>query len=255
MNSVTVGLFVPCYIDQFYPDVGLATVELLERFGCNVEFPEAQTCCGQPMANTGCTEDARPLAERFLKIFEPYQYVVCPSGSCTAMVRAHYHEYFHHDSAYEAIRAKTFELTEFLVDVLEIDSIAGSFPHKVGLHQSCHGLRELRLGNSSETVGPVFNKMQQLLSGMQGIEFVDLSRPDECCGFGGTFAVSEEAVSCMMGNDRVHDHEQAGAEVIVASDMSCLMHMAGLIHRQHKPLHVMHVVEILAGRTVPAGVS
>lgn len=246
-----VGLFVPCYIDQFYPDVGLATVELLERFGCQVEFPEAQTCCGQPMANTGCVDDARPLAERFVEIFKGYEYVVCPSGSCTAMVTHHYEEYFHGDPTYEALKGRVFELSEFLVDVLKVERIEGKFRHRVGLHQSCHGLRELRLGSCSERVGPVFNKSRQLLAGLEGIELVTLTRPDECCGFGGTFAVNEEAVSCMMGLDRIHDHEQAGTEVLTANDMSCLMHLQGLITRQKKPIRVMHLAQILAGRPVP----
>lgn len=245
-----VGLFIPCYVDQFYPDVGMATVELLERHGCEVDFPAAQTCCGQPMANTGCVLDARPLAERFVEIFSPFEYVVCPSGSCTAMVTHHYEEYFHGDAKYAALKAKMFELTEFLVDVLKVGRIEGKFPHRVGVHQSCHGLRELRLASSSEVVGPSFSKARQLLENLDGIQLVPLTRPDECCGFGGTFAVNEEAVSCMMGNDRVHDHEQAGAEVITANDMSCLMHLQGLITRQKKPLRVMHIAEILAGRPV-----
>jgi len=243
-----VGLFVPCYIDQLYPDVGLATVELLERHGCMVEFPPEQTCCGQPMANTGCVTDAAPLARRFVEIFRPYEYIVCPSGSCTAMVRQHYHDLVHDHPDYESVRAKTFELCEFLHDVLKIEKIAGRFPYKVGLHQSCHGLRELRLGSCSEVQGPRFSKAGKLLASLEGIELVELKRPDECCGFGGTFAVQEEAVSCMMGLDRIHDHEQAGAEVMTAGDMSCLMHLWGLIKRQEKTLKVMHVAEILAGR-------
>lgn len=243
-----VGLFVPCYIDQLYPAVGMATVELLERYGCTVEFPEAQTCCGQPMANTGCVKEAEPLARRFVDIFAKYEYIVCPSGSCTAMVTHHYEEYFHGDAQYEALRKKTFELTQFLVDVLKVEKVTGKFPYRVGLHQSCHGLRELRLGSCSERVGPKFSKAGQLLSGMEGIELVTLTRADECCGFGGTFAVNEEAVSCMMGLDRIHDHEQAGTQVLTANDMSCLMHLAGLIHRQKKPIHVMHIAEILAGK-------
>jgi len=247
-----IGLFIPCYIDQLYPQVGLATVELLERFGCQIDFPEAQTCCGQPMANTGCVEDARPLARRFVEVFADYEYVVCPSGSCTAMVRHHYEEYFHGDAAYESLRRRVFELTEFLVDVLKVERIESRFPHRVGLHQSCHGLRELRLGKSSETVGPQFNKPRQLLQMLDGVELVELSRPDECCGFGGTFAVSEEAVSCMMGLDRLHDHESVGTEVLTANDMSCLMHLQGLILRQKKPIKVMHLAEILAGRPLPA---
>jgi L-lactate dehydrogenase complex protein LldE len=243
-----VGLFVPCYIDQLYPDVGLATVELLERHGCTVEFPPAQTCCGQPMANTGCVNDAVPLARRFVDIFRSYEYVVCPSGSCTAMVRQHYHDLVHDHPDYESVRGKTFELCEFLHDVLRVEKIEGKFPYRVGLHQSCHGLRELRLGSSSELMTPPFSKAGKLLASLEGIELVELKRPDECCGFGGTFAVQEEAVSCMMGLDRIHDHEQAGAEVLTAGDMSCLMHLWGLIQRQKKPLKVMHVAEILAGR-------
>ncbi len=246
----TVGLFIPCYVDQLYPHVGMATVELLEKCGVHVEFPAAQTCCGQPMANTGCTEQARPLAEKFLQVFAPYEYVVAPSGSCVAMVRHHYEEYFHDRSDYEALRKKTFELTEFLTDVLKIDKIEGRFPYRVGLHQSCHGLRELRLASSSEIVGKSFGKAEQLLKGLDGIELVKLARPDECCGFGGTFAVNEEAVSCMMGEDRIHDHEQAGTQVLTANDMSCLMHLEGLIRRQKKPIRVMHIAEILAGRPV-----
>lgn len=249
-----VGLFVPCYIDQLYPDVATATVELLERFGCEVEFPEAQTCCGQPMANTGCTAEAEPLARRFVEIFAPYEYVVCPSGSCTAMVRMHYHDYFHEPdapgrAAFEALRPRVYELCEFLTDVLKIEAIDGAFPHRVGFHQSCHGLRELRLAKSSETVGPAFGKARGLLESLRGLKLTELSRPDECCGFGGTFAVAEEGVSCMMGHDRIHDHEKAGTEVLTAQDMSCLMHLQGLIRRDGKPLRVMHVAQILAGRS------
>lgn len=241
-----VGLFIPCYVDQFAPQVGMATVRLLERFGVEIDFPEAQTCCGQPMANTGCTEEARPLAERFLDIFKDYEYVVCPSGSCTAMVRHHYEDYLEDRPGFEELKHKTYELCEFLTDVLQIDRIAGRFPHKVGLHQSCHGLRELRLGSASELVGPDHNKARALLESLESIELSELSRPDECCGFGGMFAVAEEAVSCMMGLDRIHDHEQAGTEVLTANDMSCLMHLAGLISRQGKPMRVMHIAEILA---------
>ncbi|MBS0211537.1 MAG: (Fe-S)-binding protein [Planctomycetes bacterium] len=246
-----VGLFIPCYIDQLYPDVGLATVEVLERCGQQVEFPEQQTCCGQPMANTGCTADARPVAELFVRTFAPYDYVVCPSGSCVAMVRQHYHEFFHDDPTYLALRKKTFELTEYLVDVLGLTGWQGRFPYRVGLHQSCHGLRELRLASSSEVVGPSYSKTRQLLGSLDGIEIVTLERPDECCGFGGTFSVNEEAVSCMMGLDRIADHQRATAQVLTAVDMSCLMHLEGLIRRQRTPLAVMHVAQILAGRAVP----
>lgn len=239
------GLFIPCYIDQLYPHVGMATVELLEHFGVETEFPDGQTCCGQPMANTGLAAQTRPLAHQFLKVFRDCEYVVCPSGSCTSMVRHHYDEYLAGCDGFEELKARTFELSEFLVDVLQVDSIPGRFPHRVGLHQSCHGLRELRLGSSSERMIAPFNKSRRLLESLDGISFSELSRPDECCGFGGTFAVAEEAVSCMMGLDRIQDHEQAGTEVLTAGDMSCLMHLSGLIRRQKKPIRVMHIAEVL----------
>lgn len=242
-----VGLFVPCYIDQLYPQVAEATLSVLESHGAEVVFPTEQTCCGQPMANVGCTEEARPLAENFLRIFREYEYVVCPSGSCVAMVRRHYDEYLSGKPGFEELKQKTYELCEFLVDVLKLEKIEGRFPHRVGLHQSCHGLRELRLGSCSELVGKSYSTSRKLLESLEGIEFAELSRPDECCGFGGTFAVSEEAVSCMMGKDRIEDHLQAGTEVLTAVDMSCLMHLSGLIQRNKNPIRVMHVAEILAG--------
>ncbi len=243
-----VALFVPCYVDQLYPDVAMATVELLEQQGCTVHFPDQQTCCGQPMANTGCWDEARPLAVRFVEIFREFDYVVCPSGSCTAMVTHHYEELVGELDGYRQLQAQTFELTQFLVDVLHVERLDVTFPHRVGLHKSCHGLRELRLGSSSERMTEPFSKARQLLELVKGLEFVELQRTDECCGFGGTFAVTEEAVSCMMGLDRIHDHQQAGAEVITAGDMSCLMHLDGLIQRQNYDLPVMHIAEILAGR-------
>jgi L-lactate dehydrogenase complex protein LldE len=242
----TVGLFIPCYIDQFYPQVGMATLQILERRGMRVEYPDAQTCCGQPMANSGCTDDARPLARRFLRLFGGYDHVVAPSGSCVSMVRNHYGELVGDEPGFDRLRRNTYELCEYLVDVLEVKRVEGRFAHKVGLHESCHGLRELRLGSGSERRVPAFNKVRGLLEQLAGIELVDLARPDECCGFGGTFAVSEEAVSCMMGADRVADHERGGAEIITGTDMSCLMHLDGLIRRARKPMRIMHVAEVLA---------
>jgi L-lactate dehydrogenase complex protein LldE len=239
-----VGLFVPCYVDQLYPRVGLATAALLQRYGAEVDFPEQQTCCGQPMANSGGIADARPLAEKFLEVFSRYRYVVAPSGSCVSMVRNHYEQYLAGRPGFDALKAKTFELCEFLHDVVKVKP-RGRFPHKVGLHQSCHGLRELRLASGSERRVAPFNKVRALLEGLDGIELVNLTRPDECCGFGGTFAIDEEAVSCAMGRDRVMDHERAGAEIMTATDVSCLMHLDGLIQRDRKPLRVLHVAELL----------
>ena len=242
----TVGLFVPCYVDQLYPEVGLATLQVLRQVGAEVEFPREQTCCGQPMANSGCAAEARPLAERFLRLFGGYDQVVAPSGSCVSMVRNHYRELLGDRPDLERVAARTFELCEWLVDVRGVSRVDGEFRRKVGLHKSCHGLRELRLGKSSETVGAPFDKVRQLLAPLRGIELVELSRPDECCGFGGTFAVVEEAVSCMMGRDRLADHEKAGAEVITGADVSCLMHLEGLARKEGRPVEVMHVARILS---------
>lgn len=243
-----VGLFIPCYIDQMFPQVGLATVQVLSRFShLELDFPERQTCCGQPMANTGCTADARPLAEQFVEIFGDYDHVVCPSGSCVSMVRHHYDNYFHNDGRFQQLKTRVWELCEFLCDVVEVQEMPFGFPHRVGLHSSCHGLRELRLDACSERVGPQVSKVRRVLELVPEIELVTLQRADECCGFGGTFAVAEEGVSTMMGHDRIRDHVAAGAEYIAATDSSCLMHLDGLARRAKIHIPTLHVAEILAG--------
>ncbi len=241
-----VALFVPCYVDQLWPGAALSALRVLEAHGVEVTFPEEQTCCGQPMANAGCAEDAAPLARRFLEVFGGYEAVVCPSGSCTSMVRNHYAAFLAGRPGFDALRKGTYELCEFLVDVLGVKGAAGRFPHRVALHQSCHGLRELGLGVPSESMRPRVNKVDGLLRSLEGIELVPLARPDECCGFGGTFAVAEEAVSALMGKDRLADHEKAGAEIVTGTDVSCLMHLEGLARRDGRPLRFMHVAEVLA---------
>ncbi len=242
-----VALFIPCYVDQFYPHVGMATVAVLNHFGVQHDFPDAQTCCGQPMANSGFTDQARPLAENFVDTFDGYDYIVAPSGSCVSMVRNHYASFFYPKETRSArVRKRTLELSEFLVNVLGVTSLPGRFPQQVGIHQSCHGLRELRLSPSSETRTERPALLHSLLSTLDGISFSKLQRSDECCGFGGTFAVAEEAVSCMMGQDRILDHLQAGTSVLTAGDMSCLMHLEGIARRQEAPLRIMHFAEIIA---------
>ena len=242
-----VALFIPCYVDQFYPRVAVATTDLLERLGMNVVFPEKQTCCGQPMANAGCFADATALARKWVDVFEPYEFVVCPSGSCTSMVRNQYGTLLPDEPRLAALKAKTYELCEFLHDVLGA-SPKGHFRHRVGLHQSCHGLRGLRLASGSERRVRQFDKVRAVLSGIEGLELLAPSR-DECCGFGGTFSITEEAVSCAMGRDRIEDHLHAGAEIVAGFDMSCLMHLEGLIRRNGTPLRVMHVAELLEEAT------
>jgi len=255
---MTVGLFVPCYIDQLYPFVAVATLELLERFGCDVVYPRDQTCCGQPMANAGCVEDAAGAHRVFTEQFSRFDYIVGPSGSCVLHVREHMAGPASKDSlgavraaarevAGKDVGARTYELCQFLVDVLEIDRLDVSFAHRVGLHAACHGLRGLRIARASEIQAEPYDHVADLLGMVDGLELVELARTDECCGFGGTFAVSEEAVSVRMGRDRLADHLRGGAEVITSTDMSCLMHLDGLILREKLPVRVLHVAEILAG--------
>jgi len=240
-----IGLFIPCYMDQFYPQAGRATLSLLERLGCRVSYPIDQTCCGQPMANSGCEQDALPTYRHFVKTFTPFDYVVTPSGSCAYHVRKHY-DTLEQSPEVTNIRQKTLELGEFLLDVLGKEDFSQAwFPHRVGIHQSCHGLRGLRLGPSSERMEERRNNIEVLLQKVGGLELATLERRDECCGFGGTFAVHEAAVSVKMGQDRLADHLRQGVEVITAGDMSCLMHLEGIIQRQKLPLRVMHYAEIL----------
>ncbi len=244
-----VGLFIPCYVDQFYPQVGIATLELLEKLGCQVEYPTGQTCCGQPMANTGCERDAVAAYQHFVQLLHPYDYIVAPSGSCTYHVRKHY-DIIEQTDEVQKVRRKTLDLSEFLLDVMQVKALDSHFPHRVGLHQSCHGLRGLRLGSGSERVMEQQSKLHTLLRMAEGIELVELSRPDECCGFGGTFAINEPAISVKMGKGRIADHESKAVEVITAGDMSCLMHLEGIIRRQKKKIRVKHIAEILNGTSI-----
>jgi L-lactate dehydrogenase complex protein LldE len=243
---VRVALFVPCYVDQLWPRAALAAVRVLEAHGVEVAFPEEQTCCGQPMANAGLAAAAEPLARRFLEVFGGFEAVVCPSGSCTSMVRNHYDPFLAGAPGFEQLKARTWELCEFLVDVLGVRGARGRFPHRVALHQSCHGLRELGLGVPSERMLPRTNKVDALLRTLGGIDLVPLARADECCGFGGTFALAEEAVSGLMGKDRVEDHVRAGAEIVTGTDVSCLMHLEGIARRERRPLRFMHLAEVLS---------
>ena len=241
-----VALFVPCYVDQFYPKVAIATLNLLQKLGVDVDFPEQQTCCGQPMANGGFEDYTAGCNHNFVRSFAGYDYIVSPSGSCVMHVKDHLHDDGNEVSA-TAVRTRTYELCEFLTDILKVKSIDASFSGKVALHQGCHGQRGLQLGSSSERMVPFFSKPLQLLQMVRGIEMVPLNRGDECCGFGGTFCVTEEAVSVAMGLSKLSDYQQHGTEVLTGTDMSCLMHQEGLIRRRNIPIRVLHIAEILAG--------
>jgi len=241
---MTVGLFIPCYVNQFYPEVAIASLELLEKQGLKVEYPINQTCCGQPMANSGFENFAKKTYELFVKNFYHYDYIVSPSGSCVYHVKEHFDIVDQTDEVTH-VRSGIYEISEFLVKILKKENFNSYFPHRVGLHQSCHGLRGLNLGKPSEIIGEEYSVTKKLLNNVKGIEIVLLEREDECCGFGGTFAVAEEAVSVKMGIDRINDHINQNVEVITATDMSCLMHLEGIIRKRNLPIKVKHLVEII----------
>ena len=239
-----IGLFIPCYINQFYPQVGIAALELLEKQGLKVDYPLEQTCCGQPMANSGFEKVAIETYKLFVKNFQHYDYIVAPSGSCVHHVKHHFDLIEQTDEVLH-VRSNIHELCEFLVKVLGEDDFNSEFPHRVGLHQSCHGLRGLNLGKPSEIIGERYSITKQLLKNVKGLELVPLDREDECCGFGGTFAITEEAVSVKMGVDRINDHINHNAEFITATDISCLMHLEGIIRKRNLPVKIKHIAEIL----------
>ena len=245
-----VALLVPCFIDQLFPDVALATMEVLKRQGIDVRFPESQICCGQVALNIGGTEEARDLAMRTAKTFDDFEYVVAPSASCVATIRTQYPALLPNDPEISRLSEHTYELCEFLVDVVGMTRARGSFRHRVGIHIGCHGLRALGLASTSERPHDGPNKVRLLLESLDGVEIVETERADECCGFGGVFSYGEEAVSAAMGRDRVDAHETAGVDVIASTDASCLMHLDGLIRREGHRLRTMHVAQILAGRAV-----
>jgi len=244
----SVALLIPCYVDVFYPEVGIATLELLEKLGVEVVYPFNQTCCGQPMANSGCYEEAQATEELFIKNFSAFEYIVTPSGSCTHHVRDRFTAA--PDSAERRkVSASVFDLVEFLHDVLNVTDFPWArFEHKVALHNSCSAIRGLGLASMSERVHDLkFSKPKSLLERVPGIQFMEFDRPDECCGFGGSFSVTEEAVAAKMGYDKVEFMRNSGAEYIVSSDMSCLMHMQGCTRRLGTDLKVIHIAQILNG--------
>ncbi|MFF4622366.1 (Fe-S)-binding protein [Nonomuraea jabiensis] len=235
-----VALFITCVNDTLFPGTGKAVVSLLRRLGCDVDFPAAQTCCGQMHVNTGYREEGVRLARHFTEVFAGYDAVVAPSGSCAAMVREQYPKLAAPGSrgaaAIAEVAPKVYELSEFLLDVLKVDDVGAYFPHRVTYHPTCHSLRGLHLGD----------RPTRLLRNVRGLELVPLPGAEECCGFGGTFAVKNPAVSAAMGADKTRSIMDTGAEVLCAADNSCLMHIGGTLSRQKTGVRTMHLAEILA---------
>ncbi|MDR2285872.1 MAG: (Fe-S)-binding protein [Prevotellaceae bacterium] len=240
-----IGLFVPCYVNAIYPDVGIATYKLLNYFGLDVHYPVEQTCCGQPMANAGFENKAFGLAMKFEKTFKKYDYIVAPSASCTAFVRYNYLSIMTDEYIPDA-NEKIYDVCEFIHDFVKPAKLPGRFPHKVSVHNSCHGVRELELSSASELNIVRYSKIKNLLSLVEGVEIFEPAKVDECCGFGGMFAVEESAVSVCMGEDKINNHVATGAEYITGADSSCLMHLQGIVARKKLPVKFIHIVQILA---------
>lgn len=234
---------MPCYVNAVFPQVAVSSYKLLTSFGLDVDYPVGQTCCGQPMGNAGFQDEARRLAERFEKLFEEYDYIVGPSSSCVMFVREHYSELLGRKSASEG---RLFEICEFIHDIVRPAALQAEFPHKVSIHNSCHGVRMMGLSAPSELQIPYYSKLRDLLALVKGIEVVEPERRDECCGFGGLFSMEESEVSVKMGRDKVRRHMFTGAEYITGADSSCLMHQNGIIAADRLPIKTIHIVEILA---------
>ena len=237
----SVALFITCLTDQFYPEVGVAVTKILETFDCEISFPQAQTCCGQPFFNNGFHGEARDLAKRFIEIFEPYDYIVTPSGSCCAMVREQYHELLHADPGWaprvEKIVGKTFEFVEFLDKVLKVDLSRYKLPgpESITYHYTCH-LRGI--GVKDEGV--------RLLKQLGNVEFREMEKTDQCCGFGGTFATKYPAISGAIVEDKVQCIADTGAKTVVCNDAGCSMNISGMCHRQGMKVQTRHLAQLLA---------
>ena len=242
-----VALFIPCYIDLIYPKVGIATLELLEKLGVEVVVPTEQTCCGQPMANEGDEEHSIKTETQFCKNFENLEvdYIVGPAGSCVKHVKFHMTAIPQTEEV-QQIRSKTIELVEFIHDVLQIKDFSKiEFPHRIAIHNSCSSIRGLHVASRFEWNEPYFNKTEALLKRVKGIDIETIDRPEECCGFGGTFCVTDEAVSAKMGQDKVADYTRHHVEYVVSPDMSCLMHQGGVAARQKSNLKFVHIAQVL----------
>lgn len=236
---MNVQLFIPCFIDQLYPQVGFQMVKVLEKAGCTVSYNPSQTCCGQPAFNSGFWGESREVCSKFLNDFSGSDYIVAPSASCVGFVRNYYSKLF--ENSPESALAKrtaerTFEFSEFLIHILKIEDLGASFPHKVTYHDSCAALRECKIKTEP----------RQLLSKVKGLELTEMNDVETCCGFGGTFAVKFEPISIAMGDQKITNSLATGAEYIISTDMSCLMHIDGCSKNHHTGLKVIHLAEVLA---------
>jgi len=235
-----VDLFIPCFVDQLYPETAFNMVKILERAGCAVQYNTQQTCCGQPAFNSGFRQEARSIGKKFLRDFmENDRYIVAPSGSCTGYVRNYYPQLFENSSEVNTckqIGKRLYEFTEFLTDILHITDIGAVFQAKATYHDGCGSLRECGIKEAP----------RRLLAEVRGLELMEMKECETCCGFGGTFAVKYETISTGMAETKVQSALETGAEYIISADLSCLMHIESYIHQQHQPLKTIHIADVLA---------
>ncbi len=247
--NLKVGLFVTCLVDLFRPEIAFASVKLLENADAHVFIPKEQTCCGQPAYNNGNLNDTKDIAVQVIQLFEEYDYIVVPSGSCGGMIRHHYPALFKNDVEMElraiALAKKTYELTAFLVDVLHIKQIHQSYAKSITYHDACSGLRELNIKQQPRV----------LLSSISGLILNEMNETNVCCGFGGTFCVKYPDISNKMVSNKVKSIEATQADVLLAGDLGCLMNIAGKLKREGSAMKVMHIAEVLAGMTDSPGVG
>lgn len=235
----TVVLYIPCFVDQLSPQVGIDTARVLQRIGYAVDFPQSQTCCGQPAFNSGYWQDARPLAERFVRIFSGADAIVCPSGSCVTMVRNFYPELLAGTplaADLASLTARVYEFSEFLLKVANVKDVGASFPHRVTYHDACHALRELHIKQQP----------RELLRHVRGLELVEMPYCEECCGFGGTFSTKFPMISSAMGETKTANVETTAAEYVASTDPSCLMHIDGVVRMRKSKARTIHIASILA---------
>jgi L-lactate dehydrogenase complex protein LldE len=234
-----VDLFIPCFIDQFYPDVAMNMIKVLERVGCGVNYNHEQTCCGQPAFNAGYWDHSREVAEKFVKEFQNDRYIVSPSASCPGFVKHNYDEMFANSvihNQFRQVQKNMFEFSDFLVNVLKITDLGARLDGTAVFHDSCSGLREYG----------IHREPRMLLSKVRGLELREMKDSDVCCGFGGQFSVRHESVAVGMAEQKLQNAEEAGADYIISTDMSCLMHLQGFIAKQNKPVKIMHLADVLA---------
>lgn len=239
--ATKVTLFIPCFVDQLVPQVALDMVTVLRRIGWDIDYPEEQTCCGQPAFNAGFSNEARPVAERFVRVFRQAETIVCPSGSCTTMVRCFYPELLKSSAWREdaiALTKRIFEFSEFLVDVAQVTDVGAAFPYRVTYHDSCHLLRELHIARQP----------RELMRQVKGLELVDLPYSEECCGFGGAFSFKFPEISGAMGDVKANHVESTGADYVTACDSSCLMQIEGVLRRKKAHAKTIHIAQILAAQ-------